>query len=48
MNPNLDKIFEMEKRNLEKDNLLKRSEKDKVNMEMYSIGHAIYDKFSKL
>ena len=48
MNPNLDKILDMEKRNLEKDNLLKRSEKDKVNMEMYSKGHAIYDKFSKL
>jgi hypothetical protein len=48
MNPNLDKIFDNEKKNLEKDSLLKKSEKDKDNVEMYHKGHAIYEKFSKL
>ena len=48
VNPNLDKIFENEKKNLEKDSLLKRSEQDKVNEEMHQKGHAIYEKLSKL
>lgn len=48
MNPNLDKIFDNEKKNLEKDSMLKKSEKDKENVEMYHKGYAIYEKFSKL
>jgi hypothetical protein len=48
---NLEKIFENEKRNLEKDNLLKKAEEDKSNVErqqMYQKGYAIYEKLSKL
>jgi len=48
VSPNLDKIFENEKRSLEKDSLLKMSEKDKGNVEVYQKGYAIYEKLSKL
>lgn len=48
MSPNLDKIFENEKKNLEKDSLIKKSQRDDQNVEMHQKGHAIYEKFSKL
>ncbi len=51
MNPNLDKILENERKNVEKDSLLKKSEKDKDNAEsqkIYQQGFAIYEKLSKL
>jgi hypothetical protein len=48
MSPNLDKIFDNEKKNLEKDSLLKKSEKDNKNVDMYQKGFAIYEKLSKL
>ncbi len=48
LSPNLEKIFDNEKKNLEKDSLIKKSERDKENEEMYQKGHAIYEKFSKL
>ena len=41
LNPNITKILENEKQNLEKDNILKTSSMDKK-------GYSIYDKLSKL
>ena len=51
MNPNLEKIFENEKKNIEKDNLLKHSFNDEANIEKqkaYQRGYAIYEKLTKL
>ena len=48
LSPNLEKIFENEKKNTEKECLIKKAERDKENLEMYQKGHAIYEKFSKL
>ncbi len=51
-NPNLDKIFENEKKNLEKDTLLRKSELDKLNsidnQKVYQKGFVIYEKLSKM
>ncbi len=51
-NPNLDKIFGNEKKNLEKDALLRKSELDKQNsietQKIYQKGYTIYEKLCKL
>jgi len=51
-NPNLDKIFENEKKILEKDALLRKSELDKMNsienQKIFQKGFTIYEKLSKM
>jgi hypothetical protein len=48
----LDKIFENEKKNLEKDAILRKSELNKIdsieNQKIYQKGFAIYEKLSKM
>ena len=47
LTPNLDKIFENERKNLEKDSLLKKLEKDN-SQSQYQLGYNLYEKLSKL
>lgn len=44
----MDKILENEKRNTEKEILLKRSNKDNFYNKTYQKGYAIFEKLSKL
>jgi len=46
--PNMEKILENEKRNTEKEILLKRSNKDNFYNKTYQKGYAIFEKLSKL
>jgi hypothetical protein len=48
MKPNLDKILNNEKKNLEKDALLKKSDTNNIFNKTYQKGLAIYEKLSKL
>jgi hypothetical protein len=48
LNPSLEKLLENEKKNIEKEVLLKRSNKDNFSHKTYQKGYAIYEKFSKL
>jgi len=46
--PNVEKIFENERKNSEKDSLLKKSERNNIESQVYQTGFAIYEKLSKL
>ena len=46
--PNLEKVFEDERMNYEKDLLLKRADKSNFLYKTYQKGYAIYDKLSKM